>query len=131
VSVDLGLDNHPISPLIYGINFVDSAQIAVAKIPITRWGGTPNFLTTFNNKATPLLATIIKLTLTILPTITTLRTYLVRARIVLSLNFLACWGGTCPPADPLNDSAANQLLQQAIDNNMTTFLTVTRQPHFS
>jgi MYXO-CTERM domain-containing protein len=38
VSVDAGAGQHPISPLIYGMNFPDSGQLA-AKVPIARWGG--------------------------------------------------------------------------------------------
>src|SRR5262245_43969386 len=39
VSVDATADNHPISPLIYGMNFPSDQQITAAKIPVARWGG--------------------------------------------------------------------------------------------
>jgi Glycoside hydrolase family 44 len=39
VSVDPGADRHPISPLIYGVNFGGAAQAAKMKWPVRRWGG--------------------------------------------------------------------------------------------
>ena len=39
VAIDPTADVHPISPLIYGMNFASAAQVAAARIPITRWGG--------------------------------------------------------------------------------------------
>ena len=38
VTVDASADNHPISPLIYGMNFPSDAQLA-AGVPLARWGG--------------------------------------------------------------------------------------------
>ncbi|MFT3698358.1 MAG: glycoside hydrolase family 44 protein [Kofleriaceae bacterium] len=38
VTVDATANPHPISPLIYGMNFPDDAQLA-AGVPIARWGG--------------------------------------------------------------------------------------------
>lgn len=38
VTVDAAADNHPISPLIYGMNFPSDAQLA-AGVPLARWGG--------------------------------------------------------------------------------------------
>ena len=39
VTVDPGADRHPISPLIYGVNFGDDAQAARLRWPVRRWGG--------------------------------------------------------------------------------------------
>ncbi|HVT15107.1 MAG TPA: glycoside hydrolase family 44 protein [Thermoanaerobaculia bacterium] len=39
VSVDPGAKRHPISPLIYGVNFGDDAQAAALRWPVRRWGG--------------------------------------------------------------------------------------------
>jgi len=39
VTVDPGAGRHPISPLIYGVNFGDDAQAARLRWPARRWGG--------------------------------------------------------------------------------------------
>lgn len=39
LEVDLRLDRHPISPHIYGMNFVDEALAAELSLPVRRWGG--------------------------------------------------------------------------------------------
>jgi hypothetical protein len=39
VAVDPGAARHPISPLIYGVNFGDDAQAALLRWPVRRWGG--------------------------------------------------------------------------------------------
>ncbi|MBV8199168.1 MAG: glycoside hydrolase family 44 protein [Acidobacteria bacterium] len=39
VTVDPGANRHPISPLIYGVNFGDDAQAARLRWPVRRWGG--------------------------------------------------------------------------------------------
>jgi hypothetical protein len=39
VTVDPGADRHPISPLIFGVNFGDDAQAARLRWPVRRWGG--------------------------------------------------------------------------------------------
>jgi Glycoside hydrolase family 44 len=39
VTIDPGADRHPISPLIYGVNFGDDAQAARMRWPVRRWGG--------------------------------------------------------------------------------------------
>jgi len=39
VSVDPGADRHPVSPLIYGVNFGSDAQAARLRWPVRRWGG--------------------------------------------------------------------------------------------
>ncbi len=42
VGVDPSADRHPVSPMIYGVNFGGSAQLSRMKFPIRRWGGTPS-----------------------------------------------------------------------------------------
>ncbi len=37
VSVDTAADVHPISPLIYGINFASDSEVVAAKLALTRW----------------------------------------------------------------------------------------------
>ena len=44
--VDAGADQHPISPLIYGLNFADPKLAAAIDLPIDRWGG--NTTDTYN-----------------------------------------------------------------------------------
>ncbi len=39
VTVDPGADRHPVSPLIYGVNFGSDAQAARLHWPLRRWGG--------------------------------------------------------------------------------------------
>ncbi|HLX10252.1 MAG TPA: glycoside hydrolase family 44 protein [Thermoanaerobaculia bacterium] len=39
VTVDPGAARHPISPLIYGVNFGDDGQAASLRWPVRRWGG--------------------------------------------------------------------------------------------
>ena len=39
VAVDPGASRHAISPLVYGVNFGDSAQAAALRWPARRWGG--------------------------------------------------------------------------------------------
>jgi Glycoside hydrolase family 44 len=39
VTVDPGAGRHPISPLIYGVNFGDDTQAARLRWPVRRWGG--------------------------------------------------------------------------------------------
>ena len=46
LSVDALADRHPISPLIYGMNFADSALAAELALPVNRWGG--NATTRYN-----------------------------------------------------------------------------------
>ena len=46
VRVDPWADRHPISPLIYGVNFGDPAQVASLRYPLRRWGG--NSTTRYN-----------------------------------------------------------------------------------
>ncbi len=46
VSIDVGADRHPISPLIYGMNFATPAQATTLRCPINRRGG--NATTRYN-----------------------------------------------------------------------------------
>ena len=46
VVVDTTADVHPISPLIYGINFAADADVAAGNLALTRWGG--NTTTRYN-----------------------------------------------------------------------------------
>ncbi len=46
VSVDPNADRHPVSPLIYGMNFGTAAQMSRLKVPVRRWGG--NSTTRYN-----------------------------------------------------------------------------------
>jgi hypothetical protein len=39
VTVSPTLDRRPVSPLIYGVNFGDSAQVSRVRWPVRRWGG--------------------------------------------------------------------------------------------
>src|SRR5260221_1607294 len=53
VAVDTGAGAHPISPLIYGVNYADDAHVASGRISVTRWGGNSttryNYETDFHN----------------------------------------------------------------------------------
>ncbi len=46
LSIDVGADRAPISPLIYGINFVTESMAQTLAIPVSRWGG--NSVTRYN-----------------------------------------------------------------------------------
>ncbi len=46
VAVDPNADRHPVSPLIYGMNFGTAAQMSRLKVPVRRWGG--NSTTRYN-----------------------------------------------------------------------------------
>src|ERR1043166_8315081 len=46
LSVDVLADRHPISPLIYGMNFADASLASELSLPINRWGG--NATTRYN-----------------------------------------------------------------------------------
>jgi hypothetical protein len=41
VSVDPTMGRHPVSPLIYGVNFGDDGQASRLRWPVRRWGGNP------------------------------------------------------------------------------------------
>jgi hypothetical protein len=46
VAVDPNADRHPVSPLVYGMNFGTAAQMLRLKVPVRRWGG--NSTTRYN-----------------------------------------------------------------------------------
>jgi hypothetical protein len=46
LTIDAGADQHPISPLIYGMNFADAGLAQDVRLPINRWGG--NSTTRYN-----------------------------------------------------------------------------------
>jgi hypothetical protein len=46
LSIDAGANQHPISPLIYGLNFADANLAQELQLPIDRWGG--NSTTRYN-----------------------------------------------------------------------------------
>ncbi len=46
MAVDPNADRHPVSPLIYGMNFGTAAQMSRLKVPVRRWGG--NSTTRYN-----------------------------------------------------------------------------------
>src|SRR5687768_1358699 len=48
LSIDAGADQHPISPLIYGMNFADAGLAQDVRLPVDRWGG--NSTTRYNWK---------------------------------------------------------------------------------
>jgi hypothetical protein len=39
IAIDAGLNRHPISPLVYGVAFADSNQVADLNVPLNRSGG--------------------------------------------------------------------------------------------
>ncbi len=55
VAVDPSADRHPVSPLIYGMNYGSAAQMSRLKVPVRRWGGNAttryNWETDTNNSA--------------------------------------------------------------------------------
>ena len=55
VAVDPNADRHPVSPLIYGMNYGTAAQMSRLKVPVRRWGGNAttryNWETDTNNSA--------------------------------------------------------------------------------
>jgi hypothetical protein len=52
LTVDAGTVQHPISPLIYGINFASSALAADLDLPVNRWGGNATTRYNWQNDAT-------------------------------------------------------------------------------
>lgn len=91
VTVDPSADAHPISPLVYGLNFPDEDQIDLGKITVGRWGG--NAVTRYNYE---------------IDTINTAADYYFE-------NIPGCWGEAgnycqSPPADPKEQSGANAFL---------------------
>lgn len=55
VSIDVSAGRHPISPLIYGLNFADAGLAAELALPVNRWGGNAttryNWQTDVSNRA--------------------------------------------------------------------------------
>jgi len=94
VSVDAAAGVHPISPLIYGMNFLDAARAQAAPIPLTRWGG--NATSRYNYE---------------IDTSNTAADYFFE-------NVPGCWNAgdnwcATPPADPKAQSGANAFLAAA------------------
>lgn len=105
VVVDLTADAHPISPYIYGMNFPSDQQLDFAKITVGRWGG--NSVTRYNYKN---------------DNINTAADYYFE-------NLPGCWGdagGYCanPPANPQEQSSANQFLQKMKDKGAVALFTI-------
>lgn len=105
VSVDTSADVHPISPLIYGINFASDGDLAAGHLTLTRWGG--NTATRYNWQ---------------IDTANTGADYFFE-------NVPGCWSATsnyCSPlpSDPKSNSGANALLSSARSRAMSALLTV-------
>ena len=105
VSVDTGADVHPISPLIYGINFAPDADVVAGRLTLTRWGG--NGTTRYNWQ---------------IDTTNTGADYFFE-------NIPGCWnvaGNYCSPvpSDPRSNSGANALLGAAKTRGIATLFTV-------
>jgi len=105
VTVDLGADNHTISPLVYGMNFATAAQVRAGRIPLSRWGG--NSTSRYNYQ---------------IDVTNTGADYYFE-------NIPGCWGAAdnyCqnPPKDPQAQSGANAFLDAAAAGGVTALLTV-------
>jgi len=105
VQVDPAADEHPISPLIFGLNFPSEPQMDLGKITVGRWGG--NSVTRYNYQN---------------DNINTAADYFFE-------NLPGCWGdagGYCanPPADPKESSSANQFLQAMKDKGAVALFTI-------
>ena len=105
ISVDTGADVHPISPLIYGINFAADADVVAGNLALTRWGG--NTTTRYNWQ---------------IDTANTGADYYFE-------NIPGCWsaaGNYCSPAptDPKSNSGANALLGAASSRGISALFTV-------
>jgi hypothetical protein len=88
VAVDPTLDVHPVSPLVYGMNFPSTAQVSQGKIPIMRRGG--NATTRYNYE---------------------IDTYNTGSDYYFE-NISQCLVPPCNPGDPKTNSAANAFLSQ-------------------
>ena len=101
VAVDTTADVHPISPLIYGINFADGDQMTLG-IPLSRWGG--NTTTRYNWQY---------------DVSNTGQDYYYE-------NLPGCWGAGCNPipTDPQTNSGANGFLALAAQHQVHTLFTV-------
>jgi hypothetical protein len=104
VAVDPTADVHPISPLVYGLNYAGAAEVD-AGVTLTRWGG--NSTSRYNWQ--------------IDVTNTGADWYFE--------NVAGCWDdahGWCstPPSDPKAESGANAFLEAAAGKGMTAFFTI-------
>ncbi len=104
VTLDPTADVHPISPLIYGVNYASTAQVA-AGVTATRWGGNStsryNYLIDVSNTGFDYYFE----------------------------NVAGCWnapGGWCatPPTNPKETSGANAFLQAAKTADITALFTI-------
>lgn len=105
VTVDAAQDAHPISPLIYGMNFPDGAQLARGRIPLVRWGG--NSTSRYNYQ---------------IDVSNTAADYFFE-------NIPGCWNTAqsyCaqPPSNPEDASGANVFLQAAIQAGAAQLFTL-------
>jgi MYXO-CTERM domain-containing protein len=104
VAVDPTADVHPISPLIYGMNFPSDAQIDGARLAVARWGGNSttryNYLGDVHNTAFDYYFE----------------------------NLPGCWGSAsnCSPAptDPKEQSTANAFLQDVATKGIVALFTI-------
>jgi Glycoside hydrolase family 44 len=105
VAVDPTADAHPVSPLIFGINFPSDAQIDAARLTVGRWGGNGttryNYQTDVHNSAFDYYYE----------------------------NLPGCWNPAAnycasPPADPQESSAANAFLADAKAKGITALFTI-------
>jgi hypothetical protein len=105
VAVDPAANAHPISPLIYGLNFPSAQQIDDAHLTVGRWGG--NSVTRYNYE---------------IDTGNTAADYYFE-------NIPGCFnpaGNYCanPPADPKESSGANAFFAQMKSKGMVALFTV-------
>ncbi len=105
VAVDPAANAHPISPLIYGVNFPSDAQIDAGRLTVGRWGG--NSVTRYNYE---------------IDTGNTAGDYFFE-------NIPGCFGpaqGYCatPPADPKETSGANAFFDHMKKKGMVALFTV-------
>ncbi len=105
IAVDPAANAHPISPLIYGVNFPSSQQIDGGRLTVGRWGG--NAVTRYNYET---------------DTSNTAADYFFE-------NIPGCFTSasnycTPPPADPRETSGANAFLAQMKSKGMVALFTV-------
>src|SRR5262249_32758316 len=105
VAVDPTADVRPISPLIYGINFADPAQISSGRVTLTRWGGNS---TTRYNYQTDVHNTGFDWFFENIP------------------GCLSAAANYCNPVplDPQEESSANAFLQNALQEQVTALFTI-------
>ncbi len=105
VSIDLAADRHPISPLVYGVNFPDTSYLDTVHAPLGRWGG--NSVTRYNYQ---------------IDVQNTAADYYFE-------NIPGCWSADAnwcanPPANPQEQSGANTFLAALGARGATALLTV-------